>query len=97
MDGRKARDGYTAKTILMILKDQIQAYLEKKYSKTRWPNVYLSEIMREFGPEATNALNDLAAEGIVRPGKGINGMLVIYTEDQEEIELNKKQFAKKQS
>lgn len=78
------------------MKDQIQQYLKKKYSATRWPNVYVAEIMRKFGPECTNALNELAAEGIVRPSKGINGRLVIYTEDPEEIEQNKKQFANHQ-
>ena len=53
----------------------------------------LAEIVHEFGPETTNALNELWAEGTVRSGNGINGKLVIYTEDPEEIEINKKQFA----
>jgi hypothetical protein len=80
----------------MTLKEQIKAYLAKKYSETRWPNVYLAEIVHEFGPETTNALNELWAEGTVRSGNGINGKLVIYTEDPEEIEINKKQFTNRQ-
>lgn len=80
----------------MTLKEQIREYLAKKYAATRWPNVYLVEVTHKFGPEATNALNELWAEGVVRSGNGINGKLVIYTEDPEEIELNKKQFAKRQ-
>lgn len=80
----------------MTLKEQIREFLAKKYAATRWPNVYLIEVMREFGPEATNALNELWAEGVVRSGNGINGKLVIYTEDPEEIERNKKLFANRQ-
>ena len=80
----------------MTLKEQIKAYLAKKYSETRWPNVYLAEVAHKFGPETTTALNELCAEGIVSPSNGINGKLVIYTEDSEEIELNKKRFTKKE-
>lgn len=77
------------------MKEKIQQYLEKKYAATRWPNVYLAEVMREFGPEAINALNNLAAEGIVRKANGINGRLVIYNESPEDRAYYKEQFSKK--
>lgn len=81
----------------MTLKEQIRQYLEKRYSQTRWPNIYLVEMVREFGPETINTLNELWSEGIVSSANGIRGKLVIYTEDPEEIELNKKQFSNRQT
>jgi hypothetical protein len=75
------------------MKEQIREYLKRKYAETRWPNVYLAEIMNKFGPDCINALNELCAEGTVRPGNGINGRLVKYTEDPEDIQTNKERYS----
>lgn len=77
----------------MTLKEQIQAHIEKKYNETRWPNIYVAEVVRLFGPNTVEALNELCNEGIIRPGNGANGKLIIYNADPQEREYSKQQYA----
>jgi len=78
----------------MTTKEKIREYLEQEYSKTRWPNIYLANLMHLFGADTTEALNELYSEGIVKPDVGVNGRLVIYVEGVDEREYVKAQYAK---
>lgn len=75
-------------------KANILVWLEKEYSKTRWPFHLRVKITNNFGEHANQALTELFKEGVVCPRDGAAGPLVQYVIDEKTREKVRNYFLK---
>ena len=71
------------------MRDRIIEYLSSRYAKTLWPNFSVVELTRFLdGVYPKQELNQMLEEGLIVPGKGVHGLLIILTPKGRDFMLN---------